>query len=190
MSIVNVNAKELHLKISYFGAKGVGKKSSLKSILDFCIPQKITWMCLPFKEPIYGIIIHLGQILNLQTYFHIYHINNESKEDNKILIKGSDGYIFVASLDLKDKDKNHEAFLEMEQLLLEQGQNLLKTPLVLQYHKKDLKKKMSLNQMRMDFNKYNFKDFQTSHLKNSSVIKPLKCILKLTLSQITQKTHF
>ena len=186
MALVNINAKELHLKIIYCGAEGAGKKSSLQSINSFCSPKKTQWIHLPFKKALYGLILHLGQVLNLQTYFHIYHLNNESRQDNKVLLRGCDGFIFVASLDPRDAIKNREAFLEMEELLCEQGQDFFKIPLVLQYNKSDLKKKRNLNQMRIEFNKYNSKDFKTSCLKGSSTIKPLKCILKLSLIQIKQ----
>ena len=181
MAVLNINAKELHLKILYCGAEGVGKKSSLQSIHSLCESQKSKWIHFPFEKPLYGLVIHVGLVLKLQTYFHIYHLNNQSKKENEILSRGTDGWLFIASLKPQDKIKNQGAFLEMEELILKQGKNLFKIPLVLQYHKADLKKRTSLNQMRLDLNKYNSKDFLSSHLKTQSVLLPLKHLLKTSL---------
>jgi len=181
MAIVNTNAKELHIKILYCGAEAVGKKSSLKHIQTFCEAQQSRWIPFPFEKELYGLIINIGMVLELQTYFHIYHLNNQSKEENQMLAKGSDGFVFIASLDPTQKSKNEEAFLEMEELILREGKELFRVPLVLQYNKTDLKKKMSLNQMRLDLNKYNSKDFQSSSLHPPSMLKPLKQVLKLCL---------
>ena len=181
MAVLNSNAKELHIKVLYCGAEGVGKKSSLHSIQSFCESEKKKWIHFPFEKPLYGLVIHLGLILKFQTYFHVYHLNNQSKKDNEVLSRGTDGFLFLASLDPQDKNKNQEAFLEMEELALKQGRDLFKTPLVLQYNKSDLKEKTSLNQMRLDLNKYNSKDFTSSSLKAQSMLTPLKHLLKLCL---------
>ena len=181
MAVLNINAKELHIKILYCGAEGVGKKSSLKSIHSFCESQQSKWMPFPFEKDLYGLIINVGLVLKLQTYFHIYHLNNQSKIDNQVLARGADGFVFIASSNPKQKTKNQEAFLEMEELILKQGEDIFKVPLVLQYNKTDLNEKMSLNQMRLDLNTYNSRDFKSSHLKPKSMLMPLKHILKLCL---------
>jgi len=181
MAVLNTNAKELHIKILYCGAEGAGKKSSLNAIRSFCISQNSKWLRFPFEKPLYGLVINVGMVLKLQTYFHIYHLNHQSKKDNEVLSRGADGFLFIASLDPKDSNKNQIAFDEMEELILKQGKDLLKVPLVLQYHKKDLQRKTSVNQMRLDFNKYNSKDFESDLSSGLSVLKPLKHLLKLSL---------
>ena len=181
MSILNSNAKELHIKILYCGAEGVGKKSSLLSIQSFCESNKSKWLEFPFEKTLYGLVIHLGLVLKLQTYFHIYHLNNQSKKDNEVLSRGVDGFLFLASLDPKDKEKNQTAFLEMEKLISKQGKALSKVPLVLQYNKSDLSEQISLNEMRLNFSKYNSKDFVSSSLEASTTLQPLKHLFRLCL---------
>ena len=181
MAVLNINAKELHIKILYCGAEGVGKKSSLNSIHSFCESQKSKWIHFPFEKPLYGLVIYMGLVLKVQTYFHIYHLNNQSKTDNQFLARGVDGFLFMGSLDPKERTQNQEAFLKMENLVLNQGKDLFKIPLVLQYNKADLKERISLNEMRLDLNKYNSKDFTSSQLKSRSMLPPLKYLLKLSL---------
>ena len=108
-------------------------------------------------------------------------MNHQTQKENQILAKGTDGFIFMASLEPKAKTKNQQAFLEMEDLILKEGKEISKVPLVLQYHKKDLKLKTSLNEMRLEFNKYNSRDFESSREDSLSLLQPLKYVLKLCL---------
>lgn len=184
MPLINTNSKEIHFKVLYCGAKGVGKKSTLFAIRSRCVPDKIDWIELNLAEPVYGLILNLGTIFKFQTFFHIYHLSHESKKDNKVLFTGSDGIIFIASLDPQDRQKNLDSLLNLENMMKEQGKDPFKTPFVLQYNKSDLKDTQSLKQMRLDFNKYNSKDFESSCLKKTGILEPLKHLCKLTLLQI------
>ena len=186
MSIINTNAKEIHCKILYYGPERSGKKSSLIYIRDRFQEQKRDFFILPFKKEVYCLVLSIGKIFSFQTFFHIYNLNNESKQDNKNLLKGVDGIVFVASSDPEDRQKNINSFLEMETFLKEKGENLFKRPLVLQYNKNDLKNSKSIKDLRMDLNKYNSRDFESSVLRGQFILEPLKHLCKLTLNHLKQ----
>ena len=189
MSIINTNSKEIHCKILYYGPDGTGKKSSLLHIKKSFNKSKLNFIQLPFKKEMYALVLSIGEIFSFKTYFHIYNLNNESKKENEVLLRGTDGIVFVASSKTKDRQKNKDSFLEMEELLTNQGKNLFHFPLVLQYNKSDLPQLQPLRQLKMDLNKYNNKDFKSSSLTGSFVLEPLKYLCKLSLSHIKQP-HF
>ena len=184
MSVINTNAKEIHCKILYCGPERSGKKSSLLYIRDRFEEKKRVFFTLPFKTEIYCLILSIGEIFSFQTYFHIYNLGHESVEDDKNLLKGVDGVVFVASSDPEDRHDNIHSFVEMEEFLKERGENLFKLPLVLQYNKRDIENPRSVKELRMDLNKYNNKDFESSVLTGQFVLEPLKHLCKLTLNNL------
>ena len=184
MPIINSTAKEIHCKILYCGHEGVGKKSTLSVIHSQS--QNIQKSSLAFSKEILLLTLPAGEFFSFQTFFHISHLNQESSKDNQQLFRGTDGIVFIASLNPQEREKNLLAFLEMEELLSHNNQNPFKIPLVLQYNKNDLEAQQSLRQMRLDFNKYNSKDFSSSSLKGQGVLEPLKYVCKLVLSGLKQ----
>lgn len=184
MSVINTTAKEIHCKILYYGPEQSGKKSSIRYVKSKVKSPQSQFCTLPLKKEIYCLVLSIGKIFSFQTFFHIYNLNNESKKDNKNLLNGTDGVLFVASSDPKDKQKNINSFLELEGFLNEKQKDIFKTPLVLQYNKRDLKDIMPLKELRVDLNKYNSRDFESSALKGESVVEPLKYLCKLTLNNL------
>ncbi len=184
MSVINTNAKEIHCKILYCGPDRSGKKSSLLYIRDQFEEKKRVFFTLPFKKEVCCLILSAGEIFGFQTYFHLYNLNNESKKDNKSLLRGGDGVMFVASSDLKDGPDNVRSFLEMEEALKERGENLFKLPLVLQYNKRDIQNPRPVKDLRIDLNKYNNKDFESSALTGQFILEPLKYLCKLTINNL------
>ena len=184
MSIINTNAKEIHCKILYYGPERSGKKSSIFYIQSkFAEPKREFWV-LPFKKKMYCLVLFIGKVFGFQIFFHIYNLNNESKEDNRNLLNGVDGILFVANSDPKDKQQNIVSFSEMERFLSEKGEDIFKLPLVLQYNKRDLKNTMSVKELRIDLNKYNSRDFTSSALEGRVILEPLKHLCKLTLNNL------
>lgn len=184
MSVINTNAKEIHCKILYCGPEKSGKKSALLYIKSrFREKQRDFWI-LPFKKEIYCLVLFAGRIFGFQTFFHIYNLNNESQEDNQNLLRGTDGLLFMASSDPMDRQNNIRSFSEMEVFLRKERENLFKIPLVLQYNKKDLASAMPIRELRMDLNKYNSRDFESSVSHGEFVLEPLKHLCKLTLSRL------
>ena len=186
MSIINTNAREIHCKILYYGPEGAGKKSSILHIKKRFNKDKLSFVKLPLKKEIYALTLFIGDIFNFKTYFHIYNINNESRNENKKLLRGADGILFVGSSKVEDREKNKASFLEMEELLQNEGKNLFHFPLVLQYNKSDLPDIQTLKQLKIDLNKYNNKDFKSSSLTGKLILEPLKYLCKLSLNQLKQ----
>lgn len=184
MSVINTNAKEIHCKVLYYGPEQSGKKSSLLYIRDHFKKEKVKFFTLPLKKEICCLVISIDKVFDFQIYIHVYNLNNESQTDNQTLFKGVDGIVFVASSKPEDREKNLVSFLEMENFFQDADKNPFKVPLVLQYNKKDLKPSIPLKELRMDLNKYNSRDFESSVLEGKFILEPLKYLCKLILSDL------
>lgn len=186
MSVININSKEIHCKILYYGPEGSGKKTSLLYIKNNFNKENLSFTELNLKKKLYVLVLFLGDIFSFKTYFHIYNLTNESKKENERLLRGTDGIVFVASSEKKDRQRNLDSFFEMEDLLRSHGKNLFHFPLVLQYNKSDQPRLQTLKQLKLDLNQYNNKDFKSSSLTGSFILQPLKYLCKLSISQLKQ----
>ena len=184
MSIININAKEIHCKILYYGPTQSGKKSSLLYIKENLNREKRDFFSLSLEEKLYALILNIGNFVGFQTFFHIYNLNNHTKLSREKCLEGVDGLIFVASQELKARGANKKSILEIENFFKEKDQTLFNFPLVLQYNKSDLKERISLKTLKEDLNKYNNEDFQSSVLKGEKVFEPLKYLCKLILNDL------
>lgn len=184
MSIINTSAKELHCKILYCGPKGAGKSSSLKYIQKHSHQKQVDSFTLDLKDPLYAVILNMGELFSFNTFIHAYSINTQDLLIKEILLKQIDGILFVANSDPKAKLDNIKTLNSLEHIFLKQNstRDLFKFPLVFQYNKCDLKAPLSITNLRADLNKYNCKDFASSVVKSHNVLEPLKHLCKLILS--------
>lgn len=186
MSIINTIAREIHCKILYCGPEQAGKKSSIAYVRDQFNRQKKDFFILPFEKEVYCLVVSIGEVFGFKTFFHIYNLSQESKEDDENLLQGTDGILFVASSLHQERNKNIESLSQIEKALKKEGKDLFKIPLVFQYNKRDLEDIQSVKQLKVDLNKYNKKDFESSVLKAEKILEPLKYLCKLTLNDLKQ----
>ena len=184
MPFIETNAKEIHCKLVYCGPDQTGKKSSILHIKNIFKEKKSELLSLPFKKEVLVLVLSAGKLFDFNVFFHICNLNNVSKESNQILLRGADGIIYMAGSAPEDREKNIQSLQEIEDFLKGRAKGLLKFPFVLQYDKRDLKNALPVKQLRIDLNKYNHKDFESSVPKGQMIIEPLKYVCKLVLSHL------
>ena len=185
MPFIETNAKEIHCKLVYCGSDQMGKKSSILHIKDRFKADKKELLSLPFKKEVLMLVLSAGKLFDFEVFFHIYNLNNESKENNKVLLRGADGIVFIAGSAAKDRPKNIQSFQEIEDFFEGvPGKGLVKFPLVFQYNKRDLENPIPIRHLRIDLNKYNNKDFESSVLRGQMILEPLKHVCKLILNHL------
>lgn len=184
MPIISSNAKEIHCKIIYYGAKDSGKTSSLNFIQENSSKNNIKSLNIPIDCNLQSLILFVGQVLEFKTWFHIYNISNCDLKEKEILLRGVDGIVFVANSDLNKEQENKNSLEELHQILEKQNKDIFKIPLAVQYNKRDLDKISSIEVLRAQLNKYNSKDFESSVTQGIGVIEPLKHVCKFVLTSV------
>lgn len=124
--------------------------------------------------------MEVGEIRGLKTRFHLYTVPGQVVYDasRKLIMKGLDGVVFVADSQSERMEENLEALRNLEKNLEQQGYDIRKIPLVLQYNKRDLPRVTPLAEMRAALNRYNVPDFEACAAKGSGVMETLKSISK------------
>jgi len=178
MSLFNYNAREIHCKVVYYGAADSGKTSNIKWLSQNATDQKtepsVFFDFLPLE---------IGNIRGFKTCFHLYTVPGGGlfESSQKLLLKGVDGIIFVADSQKEKIHNNRMVFHKLKELMSMEGMNLGKTPMVLQYNKRDLDDICSIDEMRTELNCYNNPDFPCSAINGKGVLESLKALLKMVL---------
>jgi signal recognition particle receptor subunit beta len=194
MSSVNLYAKEISLKIVYYGPGLGGKTSSLQHIhraikpdsrgqlvsLSTGVDRTLYFDFLPVKLPKLR-----GYTIRVQLYTVPGQVHYNSTR--KLVLTGADGIVFVADSQRERGDANVESLQNLQENLREQGLSLDRVPHLFQYNKRDVPNLLSVAEMEQGLNKLHAPYFETSATTGRGVFEALKSITTLVLSDLRRR---
>lgn len=194
MSSVNLVAREVAVKIVFYGPGLSGKTTSLRKVYETVRPA------------------HRGEMMSIATegdrtlFFDFLPVKVERVNDctvrlalytvpgqvfynatRKLVLQGADGVVFVADSQPEMMDANRESLANLEENLLEQGIRLERFPLVFQWNKRDLPKALPVAELRAALNPRNVPDFETEAVAGRGVMDALKAITRLVIQDLRAK---
>jgi signal recognition particle receptor subunit beta len=194
VSSVNLYAKEISLKIVYYGPGLGGKTSSLQHIhraikpdargqlvsLSTGVDRTLYFDFLPVKLPKLR-----GYTIRVQLYTVPGQVHYNSTR--KLVLTGADGIVFVADSQRARREANIESFQNLQENLREQGLSLERVPHLLQYNKRDMPDLLSVIELDAALNPYRVPAFETSAVAGRGVFEALKAITTLVLSDLRRR---
>jgi signal recognition particle receptor subunit beta len=194
MSSVNLFAKEISLKIVYYGPGLGGKTSSLQHIhraikpdargqlvsLSTGVDRTLYFDFLPVKLPKLR-----GYTIRVQLYTVPGQVHYNSTR--KLVLTGADGVVFVADSQRPRAEANIESLQNLQENLREQGLALDRLPHLFQYNKRDVEDLLSVAELDLALNKYKAPHFETSATSGRGVFEALKSITTLVLSDLRRR---
>lgn len=191
MSFINYSAREINCKIVYYGPGLCGKTTNLQFIFSKMKPEsrgKMISLATETERTLFFdfLPLSLGDVRGFKTRFHLYTVPGQVFYDasRKLILKGVDGVVFVADSQLTRVDSNIESFENMRANLREQGYELDKIPLVIQYNKRDLDNIASVSELHALLNYRNVPEFEVVATKGIGVFETLKAVIKLVLIEL------
>ncbi len=185
MSFINVNAKEIHCKIVYYGPSLGGKTTNVQWIYQKTAnDQKGTLRTLPTENErtlFFDFLpLYIGDVRGYTTKFHLYSVPGQVVYDasRKLILKGLDGIIFVADSQAERLEENVEAMKNLEINLKQQGYDIKQVPMIIQYNKRDLKNITPIHELRRLLNKHNAPEFEAVAHQGQGVFESLKTLSK------------
>jgi signal recognition particle receptor subunit beta len=194
VSSVNLVAREVAVKIVFYGPGLSGKTTSLRKVYETVRPA------------------HRGEMMSIATegdrtlFFDFLPVKVERVNDctvrlalytvpgqvfynatRKLVLQGADGVVFVADSQPEMMDANRESLANLEENLLEQGIRLERFPLVFQWNKRDLPKALPVTELRAALNPRNVPDFETEAISGRGVMDALKAITRLVIQDLRAK---
>ena len=194
MATINYAAREISVKIVYYGPGLSGKTTNLQ-IIHRKIPQtaKSDMVSLATETDrtlFFDFLpLDLGKIRGFSTKFQLYTVPGQVyyNATRKLVLRGVDGIVFVADSAADKMAENHESFGNMEENIAEYGYKRETIPTIIQYNKRDLPNALPVDELNRQFNKYNLLATEAIANKGHGVFESLKQIGKLVIDQLNQK---
>jgi hypothetical protein len=193
MSFINYSSREINCKIVYYGPGLCGKTTNLQYIYSKTNPDlkgKMISLATETERTLFFdfLPLALGQIRGFKTRFHLYTVPGQVFYDasRKLILKGVDGVVFVADSQVERMEANIESLENLKINLAEQGAELVKTPYIVQYNKRDLPNAAPLEEMKRLLNAEGVPDFEACATNGKGVFETLKAVARSVLRDLKQ----
>jgi mutual gliding-motility protein MglA len=191
MSFVNYHSKEINCKIVYYGPGLGGKTTNIQYVYQKTSGESkgnIISLNTENERTLFFdfLPLDLGEIRGFKTRFHLYTVPGQVfyEASRKLILRGVDGIVFVADSQVEKMEANRESLKGLESNLLEQGYNIEKIPLVMQWNKRDLPNAIAVSDLETDLNKWNCPSFEAQAMNGLGVFETLKMVSKLVLMNL------
>ncbi len=201
MAFINKSAKEIQVKIVYYGPGRCGKTTNLLYVNQKMnarfMGKMISIDTRGDKTLFFDFLpLALGSIRGFNIRVQLYTVPGQIlyNESRKMVLRGVDGVVFVADSMEVQQAPNKESLQNLRENLLEDNLNLDELPLVLQYNKRDLEgsvipvlDKSILDRDLIAMLKTPVPAMMASALQGTGVFETLREISKITLKSVHQK---
>jgi signal recognition particle receptor subunit beta len=191
MSFVNYHTKEINCKIVYYGPGLGGKTTNIQYIYQRTNPNnkgKMVTLNTENERTLFFdfLPLDLGQIRGFKTRFHLYTVPGQVfyEASRKLILRGVDGIVFVADSQVEKMNDNIESLRGLKENLKDQGYDINKIPMVMQWNKRDLPNITPESELENKLNIYEVPAFSSTALNGDGVFETLKAVSKLVLLNI------
>jgi len=191
---IDVKKRLLNSKVVYYGPGRSGKTTSLKWLYGrLNTDRPARYVSLPTKaEPgtyVDVLTVRYGHLMGFDTTFHLCSAPGKvfSPNTRRLLLRDSDGVVFVADSTPHRRDANILAFMELEENLNSYGVSLAQVPHVLQYNKCDLRDRIDSHELRADLNRYGVPEFETSAITGRGLLEVLDAIVREVVEDVSSR---
>lgn len=194
MALFNYTAKEITLKIVYYGPGFCGKTTNLQQLHKF-LPSdskgKLISMATEGDRTIFFdfLPIEIGRIKEFNIRFQLYTVPGQIRYNatRKLVLKGADAIVFVADSQKGMIEQNIESLENMRENLMANNISL-DIPKVFQYNKRDIANVMSIDELNQTLNKDGAPFFEAVAVEGKGVEQTFRRVTKDVLEYI-QKKH-
>ena len=193
MSFINYSSREINCKIVYYGPGLCGKTTNLQYIYNKTNPEtkgKLISLSTETDRTLFFdfLPLSLGEIRGFKTRFHLYTVPGQVFYDasRKLILKGVDGVVFVADSQIGRLEANLESFENLRVNLSEQGYELERLPLVMQYNKRDLAEIATVAELHQLLNQRDAPEHEAVARTGVGVFDTLKSLARLIIADLRQ----
>ena len=201
MAFIYKSAKEIQVKIVYYGPGRCGKTTNLLYVNQKMnarfMGKMISIDTRGDKTLFFDFLpLSLGSIRGFNIRVQLYTVPGQVlyNESRKMVLKGVDGVVFVADSMEVQQLPNKESLQNLRENLHEDNLNLDELPLVIQYNKRDLEgsvipvlDKATMDRDLLGVFESSVPAVMASALQGTGVFETLREISKITLKSVHQK---
>ncbi len=145
MSFINYASREINCKIVYCGPGLSGKTTNITQIYRSANPNlrgKLLTLNTEMDRTLFFdfLPLELGTVAGFRMRFHLYTVPGQVfyEASRRLILKGTDGVVFVADSQKDRMDANFEAMRDLRETLDNYGFEFQELPYALQLNKRDL----------------------------------------------------
>jgi hypothetical protein len=195
VSYVNVVAREIHLKLVYYGPGLCGKTANLEYI-HARVPEKgrgkLVSLNTSSERTLFFDFLPLdvGAIGAYRARLQLYTVPGQVfyRASRKLVLKGVDGVVFVVDSQRARLEANLEAMEDLRENLAEMGTPLEGLPLVIQYNKRDMADIEPVERLRALLNPGGVTEFESDARSGRGVMETLSGAAKLILRDLRRRS--
>lgn len=199
MALINPDKKEAEVKLVYYGPGRAGKTSNLKYLykkFEKRIKGKLASIDTNGDNALFydSLPLEIGMVKGYKIKVQLYTVPGLVKYNatKKLVLKAVDGIVFVADSMVLRQELNIASLQELKENLAILGKDILQTPLVFQYNKRDLAEQniplLSYNTLEKDLNNQLLApSFEASTVTGFNVVETVKKAISLTVASIKEK---
>jgi signal recognition particle receptor subunit beta len=199
LALINPDKKEAEVKLVYYGPGRAGKTSNLKYIynkFEKRIKGKLASIDTNGDNALFydSLPLEIGMVKGYNIKVQLYTVPGQVKYNatKKLVLKAVDGIVFVADSMVLRQELNIASLQELKENLAILGKDILQTPLVFQYNKRDLAEQniplLSYNTLEKDLNNQLLApSFEASTVTGFNVVETVKKAISLTVNSIKEK---
>src|SRR5512136_259468 len=181
MALFNYANREITAKIVYYGPGVCGKTTSLQYIHERIAPEqrgRLLSLATETDRTIFFdlLLLKLGEISGFKLRFQLYTVPGQVKynKTRKLVLQGADAIVFVADSQNSRREANIESFRNLQENLKAQGKRLEDLPIVYEYNKQDLPKKIATEELNKMLNPKKLPFFPAVATKGLGVMETLE----------------
>jgi signal recognition particle receptor subunit beta len=194
MPLVNYSTREITCKIVYYGPGRSGKTTNLQYIHarvpDDRKGQMVSLATETDRTLFFDFLpLDLGSISGFRTKLQLYTVPGQVyyNATRKLVLRGADGIVFVADSQKEQLEENIESFRNLQENLLEQGIDIRRVPLVLQYNKRDLPGVLPTDVLEDVLNFRGAPSYSASAVRGTGVFDTLRGISEGVLRSLSDR---
>ncbi len=190
MAFTNYDTKEINCKVVYFGPKNAGKTANLRSIFSQTseeLRSGLMKLGTNSREAQFFefLPVSIGKLGEFHLKMHLYAVTLDTSYESvmSVLLKGIDGYVFVADSRVESMIDNIDTLVAMKRILSEEGINHQDLPKVIQYNKRDFSDIIPVDILRQELNPTGFKDQEAVAVDSKGTMDTVHSLSKLIIER-------
>jgi small GTP-binding protein len=194
MALFNYTAKEITLKVVYYGPGFSGKTTNLQylhSILPARTRGKLISLTTEADRTLFFdfLPIDMGKIKDFNIRFQLYTVPGQVRYNatRRLVLRGADAVVFVADSQKEMKEQNLESLNNMRDNLTVNNLDPDNIPVIFQYNKRDLKNILSIEELNSELNKNNAIFFEAVAVEGKGVENTFRESTNILSKHITEK---
>jgi hypothetical protein len=191
VALIDLEAREIHAKIVFFGPELSGKTTTLRAIAEGVPPETRGTFRAIASESARTIFsdslpIDLGERLGFRLHWHLYTVPGQARSSGPraAVLHGADGVVFVADAAPLRMAENMNSLTELRELLATQDKTLSDFPLVIECNKSDLPGAVSPADLARSLELTEHPSVRAAAINGEGVFDALRAVSRLVAARL------